>query len=291
MTDFNSQNYSSNNDPWNFNNSSSNDSINDYGSSRTVENDFKSQSLMDEYNNDKEYILKAISEAIKTQNYNDAQAFITKYQSVAANDPAFNELTNILAQHQSQRDEITKLEMHLSTTPDHDYQAKAKIYQQLLQLCPDRQDYQHEFDRCLQSLPANVRKQLLNTNSGNDSTDAKNQKEENRPFLSTGAAIASSFYILLALVFFFDFFNNGFSLNSLVILLMSVIGFFLLTNIKFNPLKNQPTLVKIVLTFVIWLSGCLIFFDTDEKSDEDTENGTEVTAPETPETPEASQQN
>ena len=284
MTDFNSQNYSSGNDPWNNKGTDSNHSTNYNESYSSVENDFKSQSLSEEFNNDKEYILKAISDAIKTQNYNDAQAFVSKYQSVAANDPAFNELTKILSQFQSKQDEITKLEMHLSTTSDHDYQAKAKIYQQLIQLCPERQDYPHELERCLQNLPANVKKQFLNPNSGNNSANTPSQIDNDRPFMNTGAAIASSFYVLIALAFLYDL-SEKFSLNSLAILIMSVIGFLLLTNIRFNPLRNQHTIIKIIITFVVWLTGCLIFFNSDLETDEVTENGTEITAPETPQAP------
>ena len=250
-------------------------------------NNFQIQMLSNEYQSDREYIHKAISDALKEDNITEAIAFIDKYRSVASNDPVFNELV-LLAERNNKKNELkSRLLIHLDSTPDNDYKTKAELYQQLLRLEPNHVDYARAFDNCLNHLPADVKNQILGTAQNNtniqgtqNSSEADNKP---KPVMSTGAAIASGFYCIIAffgvivLLMEFDAF-------ALALVISCIIAFLMLTNLKFNPLKDFPTVAKICIAFMVWIfmliAGAALFID--ETKEDAADQPTEITAPEQP---------
>ena len=248
-------------------------------------NDMQFQALNNEYQTDREYIHKAISDALKENNVSEAMAFIDKYRPVAGNDPVFNELISLAEQSIKKNEIKSRLLIRLDSTPDNDYKSRAEIYQQLLQQEPNNVEYAQAFDNCLNRLPLSVKNQILGINQNNSANqgaqNSSNADDKPKPFMSVGAAIASGFYCIIAffgvIVLLMEF--DPFALSLVV---TCIIAFLMLTNLKFNPLKDFPTVAKICIAFMTWITllitGAALFID--ETEDSESGQSEEITAPE-----------
>ena len=120
-------------------------------SSNALDGVFQSATLMDDYQQDKDYILETIASALKTRDFETAIAFVNRYRSVAASDPKFRivaEKTDAVAKDYAKQHTLL---LQLDATPDHEYDTRIKIYRALIACnAPKAPEYQKALDTCLE---------------------------------------------------------------------------------------------------------------------------------------------
>ena len=256
---------SSDDDLFGFSSSSQNNDSQSNSYEQNYSSDMTRDLLKSEYESDKEYILKAISDAIKDQDYVTAKDFVKKYESVAQDDVRFMEFAKMANQISQSHDDILRLETRLSVIPNTHYRDRYEILKQLVEKDPYNENYQNELNRCKTHLPAEKHE--------------SSQVEKNGKFMSTAGWIGSIWYFLIIFAFLYAFLTK-FEIFSLLLVIISVGAIYLLSNHKYNPMRNVQMVPRVISTFFIWLFVSVVAFSafSDDKSETTPENEVTVEA-------------
>ena len=104
--------------------------------------------LMSEYQTDRDAILLTIQNALKTQDYEEAQAFVYKYRVAAKHDENFELLARMTAQGLESAKKIEKVVTVLEATAEEDYETRMALCERILKIQPDNVKYKAELERC-----------------------------------------------------------------------------------------------------------------------------------------------
>ena len=120
-------------------------------SSNALDGVFQAATLMDDYQQDKAYILETIASALKTRDFDTAITFVNRYRSVAASDPKFRivaEKTDAIAKDYAKQHTLL---LQLDATPEHEYDTRIKLYRALIACDASKASaYQKALDTCLE---------------------------------------------------------------------------------------------------------------------------------------------
>ena len=120
----------------------------------SLDNDFAQASLIEDYDRDHEFILSTIASALKTRDYKTASEFVERYRHVASNDPNFRVLAQMSDDASKRYTQTHDAQLLLEATPEHDYETRAELYQELLKFDPGNADYISGLNACTQELDA-----------------------------------------------------------------------------------------------------------------------------------------
>lgn len=104
--------------------------------------------LMEEYETDRDAILLTIQNALKDQDYDEAQAFVYKYRAAAKHDENFKLLARMTAQGLEGAKKIKNIETVLEATAEDDYEIRIALYERILKIQPDNAKYKKALEEC-----------------------------------------------------------------------------------------------------------------------------------------------
>ena len=121
-------------------------------SSQSLNDAFIRADLQEDYQRDHEFIVSTISSALKNRDYKTAAEFVERYRSVASNDPSFRVLAQMSDDAYSHYAQAHDALLLLEATPEHDYETRANLYQQLLAIEPDHPEYVAGLRTCTEKI-------------------------------------------------------------------------------------------------------------------------------------------
>ncbi|GEM_PF-6040845 len=210
---------------------------------RAIERDISLQ----EYENDKEYILQAIKDYLKERKYDDAQELVYKYRAAAKTDENFAVLARLTAQGLEAHSKFEKIDTVLDATPDDDYQTRISLCKRALKVEPGNEKYKQELERCQRALGIQP--------TQNKATSTQSSADSNQLFTPSAKAwaIASALWTGLSTCFFFS--EYGFLSGCLGIALI-VANTWLYSNHPSSPIRQLGTVGKVLVNIGVW---CLAF--------------------------------
>ena len=211
---------------------------------RAIERDISLQ----EYENDKEYILQAIKDYLKERKYDDAQELVYKYRAAAKTDENFAVLARLTAQGLEAHSKFEKIDTVLDATPDDDYQTRISLCKRALKVEPGNEKYKQELERCQKALGIfeSAQEHISKQPTSNGLFD---------PGPRAWAIISALWTGLLTCFFFSEY---GFLSGCLGIALI-VANTWLYSNHPSSPIRQLGTVGKVLVNIGVWcIAFCII---------------------------------
>ena len=213
---------------------------------RAIERDMSLQ----EYENEKDYILQAIKDYLKERKYRDAQELVYKYRAAAKTDENFAVLARLTAQGLESHSKFEKIDTVLDATPEDDYQTRMSLCKRALKVEPDNEKYKQELERCQKALGIQA--------SSKETSDTKKTKR----LFSIPAFIWAFISAIWTLTVSLILTPNDATLSFLLTLALIALNTWLYSNHKSSPIHQLGTKGKVLVNIGVWIVGMaiVIFF-------------------------------
>ena len=195
--------------------------------------------LMQEYESDRDVILKEIKTALRERRYRDAQEFVYRYRIAAKTDETFAALARMTAEGLENARNIETLETMLDATPEDEYRRRLQLCREILEISPDHPKYVAELRRCEEKLGIGVPAPPL-------------PPPKSESTYTTGCAVLFGF-ILFCNIFAGLGYVALYGAGGLGVGAITVLLYWLLSSKPSAPFRNLHGFVRGFICFWVWV--------------------------------------
>lgn len=201
---------------------------------------------LQEFKDDRDVIIQTLKTAIKKGEYEEARDIVYQYRAAIKTDEQFAILAQMVNENLENKKEIEKFETRLDATPDDEYQKRLGLCIEILKIQPNNEKYLKEKERC--ELALHIKEQELEK--------LKNPPEPEK-LLACPICFGIMGFLDLIMILGSSAEDNPVAWATGFTIAL-VLHFIMLSNLKFNLLKNASDGWKINLSILLFFIIAMI---------------------------------